>query len=116
MISQMLVLSLFIGTGAPAHPETDRETAENPIYQACLAEGGASLACGCLEREASSRFNLSQRQVIAAAMPDLSRVGEPQDLVDSLGLSLDQVLNLRQRVSYAEPVFRQACGIGLSDR
>ena len=49
-------------------------------------------------------------------MPDLSRVGEPQDLVDSLGLSLDQVLNLRQRVSYAEPVFRQACGIGLSDR
>ncbi len=115
MISSALVLSLLIGSGVPAHPELDHETAENPIYQACLLNGGDEQECGCLEREARSRFNLNQRRVIAAAMPDMSRVGEPQDLVDALGLSLDQILNLRQRVAYAEPVFREACGQGLGD-
>jgi hypothetical protein len=113
MISATLLLSLSIGLATPGHPDADQEQAENPIYQACLAHGGEAMTCGCLEREARSRFNLDQRRVIAAAMPELSRIGEPQDLVDSLGMSLDQILNLRQRVTYAEPVLREACGQGL---
>ena len=116
MISVALVLSLFIGSATPTHPEMDHETAENPIYQTCLQQGGDEQVCGCLEQEARSRFSLNQRRVIAAAMPDLDHIGEPQDLVDALGLNLDQILNLRQRVTSAEPVFRQACGRGLADR
>ncbi|WP_203290826.1 hypothetical protein [Maricaulis parjimensis] len=113
MMGKALVLALGLAAGLTAPPETDPETSDNPILEACLSQGGDAAACGCLEREAGSRFSLNQRRVIAAAMPNMSRVGEPQDLVDALGFSLDQVLNLRQRVSSADPVFRQACGMGL---
>lgn len=93
-------------------PQKREETVSDPVLQACLDSHGARGACECVAREARSRFSSKQRAILAAAMPDIERVGEPQELVDELGLSLDEILNLRRRVSRADTVIRNACGIG----
>lgn len=90
------------------------EPVVDPVLEACVEAGGGNTACACVSRELHSRFNAAQITIIAAAMPDLERVGEPQSLVDELGFSLDQILNLRQRAMRADPVIRSACGRGIS--
>lgn len=95
-------------------PARNEEPAGDPVIEACTGSGGTPAECACVSRELRSRFNPSQITVITAAMPDVERVGEPQALVDELGFTLDQILNLRQRVMRADPVIRSACGHGLS--
>jgi hypothetical protein len=101
-----LAIALAMQPGA-----SDRETGD-PVYTACRDAGGDATACGCVSREARSRFNADQLTIIAAAIPDVRKVGQPQELVDTLGLSLDQILNLRQRAINADRVINAACGIG----
>lgn len=87
---------------------------DDPVIAACREAGGSHDSCACVSRELRSRFNPAQITVIVEAMPEIDRVGEPQALVDELGFTLDQILNLRQRAIRADTVIRSACGHGLS--
>ena len=89
-------------------------TTSDRVLAACVEAGGTHSDCSCVSRELRSRFSPRQITVIAEAMPHVERLGEPQALVDELGFTLDQILNLRQRVMRADPVIRAACGRGLS--
>lgn len=91
-----------------------QDAAGDRMLDACIEAGGTRTDCACVSREARSRFTPRQITVIAEALPDIERVGEPQTLVDALGFTFDQILNLRQRALRADPVIRAACGRGLS--
>lgn len=109
ILAASAVVLLSIQTGR------DIGNAEDPVYEACMKAGGEAAECACVSREARSRFTHTQMKIIAQAMPDLDNVGEPQALVEELGLSFDQILNLRQRALNADGVIRSACGTGLGD-
>ena len=113
MIAGGLLTALVLGASTLLQTQTAAPGAEDPVFQACMAQDGDRDACLCVSREAASRFSPNQQTIIAAAMPDMRRVGEPQALVDQLGLSFDQILNLRQRAQRADTVIRAACGRGL---
>lgn len=95
-------------------PVRSENSSGDPVLEACIEAGGTRNDCFCVSRELRSRFTPRQITVIAEAIPDVERVGEPQSLVDELGFTFDQILNLRQRAMRADPVIRAACGRGLS--
>jgi hypothetical protein len=111
-----LILAVAVAMTLSLQAGRDIEGDANPVYEACLRIGGDAAECGCVSREARSRFTPVQIEIIAYAMPRLENVGTPQAVVDELGLSFDQILNLRQRARNADSVIRAACGTGLSGR
>ena len=114
MIATISVIGAAAMLALAQPPVRSPGTAGDRVLEACVEAGGKQSDCACVSREARSRFTPRQITVIAEAMPDIERVGEPQALVDELGFTFDQILNLRQRALRADPVIRSACGRGLS--
>jgi len=114
MIAAVSVMTAATALLLAQPPGRGDSLSSDPVLEACVEAGGTRSACSCVSRELRSRFTPRQITVIAEVMPDVERVGEPQALVDELGFTLDQILNLRQRVLRADPVIRSACGHGLS--
>ena len=117
----LAALGAALGMPAPAAASAAATALEHndatTVGRVCEQAGLPVAVCTCIAREANSRFNHDQLDVIGTAMPALERITDDATLMAEQApgnqLSAEQLAQLRQRAEAADVVIRQACGTGL---
>lgn len=117
----LAALGAALGLPAPATASAVVTALEHndatTVRRVCEQAGLSVAVCTCIAREANSRFNHDQLDVIGTAMPALERITDDATLMAERApasqFSAEQLAQLRQRAEAADVVIGQACGTGL---
>ena len=82
------------------------------VLSSCIMRGGESAACACVSREAQLRFNTAELELIVGANRRAERE-EFASRVESASMSPADQDFLIRRVTNADIVIRQSCGLAL---
>ena len=103
-------LALVLLAGSPAALADNALESAERIVEVCLSRHLDDVACQCLSREAGSRFEPEQLQIIAAAMEAGDSASDIHAVLLEQGKPEAEVASFAHRLDTAHIVIGQTCG------